>query len=277
MDEIRKVLWRAIDCLIRPQIPAGQALSRFALRDLRQERLHRRQHAGDDDVDTLRQRVDAVGLVELHVAGDAVEKERIERHAILLRQRRIDGVEALLVGRPHVRRRQHSGEQHRDAACLQPRQRVVERLLGDRRIEPAQRVIGAELEDHALRAVGDRPVEAGEPGGRGVAGNPCILNQNIVSAGLERGFQFRRKGLVCRQSEPRGEAVAKGDEAYRLGARRSRAPNQCESQQHTQRQEGVPVPLSRRVRCTIWCGPECGAAKQGEPSESHAGELLQQL
>ena len=68
-----------------------------------------------------------------------------------------------------VGRRQHAGEQHRNALLLEARDDLIEvpfHLL-DR--QGAQAVVAAELDDDVARLVGEHPVQAGEPAGRGVA------------------------------------------------------------------------------------------------------------
>ncbi len=112
--------------------------------------------------------------LSLSVAGDAIEKERVEQRVILGRKFRIDGFEALAEILAKVRRCPHSCKQHRDPPLVEPSQDGVERGSGLGRVEPAQHVVGAERNDDAVGAVRHRPVETGKPVGGGVAGDTGV-------------------------------------------------------------------------------------------------------
>src|SRR5215203_6530812 len=153
-----------------------------------EEGLDRRQDALDDALDPLGGRVQPVRQVEDAVAGDAVEEERVEHEAVLLGEVRVDRVEAVAVGAAEVALGIHAGEHDRDAAGLEPRHDGLERLARDLRIDAAQHVVRAELDDHAVGAVGDRPVEPFEtPCGR-IAGDRKSTRLKLQS----------RQYLVCR-------------------------------------------------------------------------------
>ena len=83
-------------------------------------------------------------------------------------------------------------------------------------IGAAQHVIGAELEDHRIRPLRHRPVQAGKPAGRSVAGHPGIGDLHRDALGLERPLKLRREGFLDRQAKPGSERIAQGHDAYRL-------------------------------------------------------------
>ena len=94
----------------------------------------------------------------------AVEEERIEQHAVFGGELRIDRIE----GAAHSRRPRLGGARMPASStaicrCAQPLQDPVERRARHLRIDPAQHVVGAELEDHGIGAVRHRPVEPREP------------------------------------------------------------------------------------------------------------------
>ncbi len=135
----------------------------------RDELTHQGQHTFDDDVYAGRRGVHAVGLVELGPGCHAVEEERIEQDPVLGGQSGIDGVEARLVFRPQVGRRQHAGQQNGNAAFPELADNGIE--IGPRciRVQAPERVVGAKLDDRRRRIVGQRPVEPRPAAGRGVA------------------------------------------------------------------------------------------------------------
>ena len=92
-------------------------------------------------------------------------------------------------------------------------------LAGDRRVEAAQHVVGAELHDHPVGAVGHGPVEPVEPAGGGVAGDARIGDLHLVALGLQGPLQHGREGGLLRQAVAGAQAVAEGHEADRLALR----------------------------------------------------------
>ena len=133
----------------------------------------------------------------------------------------IDGVERGFIVGAEVGRRAHAGQQHRRSGIAGLRQNPVEIGLHLRRGQAAQAVVGAELDDHDLRFIGEHPVEPRQPAGAGIAGDPGVDYPPGVALGPERGFQARREGVLARQSEAGGQAVAEhGDPGLPGGARR---------------------------------------------------------
>ena len=128
----------------------------------------------------------AIALVEFGIGGHTVKEEWIENDRMSRGKRRIDGIEGAHIIGAHIARRPHAGEQHGDMTILEFLQDAIERRLGHIRIDPAQGVVGAEFEDHRLGAFRDRPVEAAEPAGGGIAGHPGIDDRRGDALGLER-------------------------------------------------------------------------------------------
>ena len=87
---------------------------------------------------------------------------------------------------------------------------------------PAQHVVGAERDDHAVGLVRHRPVEPGEPVGGGVAGHPGIGDLGRNALGLERRLQAGPETPVRRQPEPGGERIAQRHDPHRPLLRRGR-------------------------------------------------------
>ena len=79
---------------------------------------------------------------------------------------------------------------------------AVERGLGHFRVDAAQSVVSAELDDHRVGALRDRPVQAAEPAGRSVARHPGIGDADRDAFGLQRLRQSGRKSAVRRQPKP---------------------------------------------------------------------------
>ena len=68
------------------------------------------------------------------------------------RQTRIDRVELRRIVGPVVGRRDHSAKHCGDVARLQPGQDIRQRGTGDLGIDALQGVVGAEFDDHGIRA-----------------------------------------------------------------------------------------------------------------------------
>ena len=131
---------------------------------------------------------------------------------------------ARAVVRAHVARRQHAGDEHRDMARLEPLEHRLERAAGQLGIDPSQGVVGAELEDHGLGAVGDRPVEPREAAGGGVARHSGIGDLRRDALGGERPLELCRKRRIDGKAVAGGERVAEGDDPQRpIGCERGRA------------------------------------------------------
>ncbi len=152
-----------------------------------------------------------VHAVTLHQAGierHAIEEERVEHHIVALGEIAIDRAELLDIVLAEIARRLHAGEQHRQVLRLQALDNLLQRLFGRLRRQALQRVIGAELDDHSTCFRRHRPIEPIEPVRCRIAGHAGIGDGHVVTLGLQRLLELRREGLVLRQAEARGEAVA---------------------------------------------------------------------
>ena len=103
---------------------------------------------------------------------------------------------------PEVLRRLHAAQKHRDGARLQRADDLIERRLAMFGIEPAQRIIRAELEDDALGVFGHGPVEAREAVLRRIAGNAPIGDRNRLAARRELALQHNWKAASAGRPKP---------------------------------------------------------------------------
>ncbi len=82
---------------------------------------------------------------------------------------------------------------------------AVERSLGQLGVEPTQSIVGAEFDNHRLGPFRNRPVQAAEPAGSGIARHPGIGDLNGDAFGRQRLCQFGGKSSVRRQTEAGAE------------------------------------------------------------------------
>ena len=93
-----------------------------------------------------------------------------------------------------------------------------ERLARHGRIDAAQRVVGAELDDDDVGLRRHRPFEPRQAVRRRVAGHAGIRHGHVVPARAKRGFELLGKGLAGADAISRRQAVAERDDADRLRA-----------------------------------------------------------
>ncbi len=104
--------------------------------------------------------------------------------------------EGLPVGRPKIRRRAHAAQQHRNVPLRQTAQDFVQRIVRHLRLDPAQHVVGAKLEDDGVGALRHRPIEPRQPVRGGVAGDAGIFDLGRNPLGGERRLQARHEASV---------------------------------------------------------------------------------
>ena len=132
----------------------------------------------------------------------------------------VDRAECSRIVGAEIGRRAHAGEQRPRARFADSRQDRVEIGLHPVRGQAAQAVVGAELDDHDLRRIGERPVEPRQPAGAGVARDPGIDHPPPVTRRPERAFEPRREGVFARKSIARRQAVAENDDLGLPGGNR---------------------------------------------------------
>jgi hypothetical protein len=175
----------------------------------------------------------AVALIELGFAGNAVEEEGIKQEIVAGGELGIDRLEIAPIVGTEVGRRPHAGEQYGHTPVREAAHDSLERPARDLRIDPAQHVVGAELNDDGIRPFGNRPVEAGKPADGGIAGDPRIGDLDREALGPERLFELGRKGLVGGKAEARGKRIAQDHDPYRpIGSRGRRTHRDGERQRH---------------------------------------------
>jgi hypothetical protein len=128
-----------------------------------QKLLGHERDAIDDLGDTLRIRVDSVGLVECRDAGHAFEEEAIEQPFMLRRPPRVDGVELPPVLRSQVGRRPHSRQQRRQSSGIQFAQYGVEVGRGGLRRQASENVVSSQLDEHRIRPILGLAAQARQP------------------------------------------------------------------------------------------------------------------
>ncbi len=96
------------------------------------------------------------------------------------------------------------------------------------RVDAAQGVIGAKLQNNGIGVVRHRPVESTEPARGGVARYAGIDDRDRMALGLERGLEPGREGGAGGQAETGGERIPEGHDFERtvggLRAERRQAP-----------------------------------------------------
>jgi len=107
-----------------------------------------------------------------------------------------------------IRRGEHPEKQHFGAASLDLSNHLVEIVINGRRIDAAQRVVGAERQDHQVGLVSQRPIEPRETACRCISGNAGIDDARLAPPLPEPCLEARREGLSRRQPITGGEAVA---------------------------------------------------------------------
>ena len=108
---------------------------------------------------------------------------------------------------------------------------------GNRRIDAAQHVVGAEFDDDAIRPVGHRPVQPVEPGRGGIARHTRVDDFDLVPARPEGSLQNGREGGISRQPVARTQAVAESHDGQRAAlcpSRAVRSRGRADARPHTQ-------------------------------------------
>src|SRR5438477_13040520 len=103
--------------------------------------------------------MEAIGLIEFRVHRHTLEKKRIERQMVEMCKLGKDLVERALVLLSPIWRGKHAEQQHLCAGSLNLTDHLIEIVAHGRRLDAAQRVVGAEREDDEVGLVGERPVE----------------------------------------------------------------------------------------------------------------------
>ena len=112
------------------------------------------------------------------------------------------------------------------------------------RVGAAQRVVGAEFDNHRVGAIGDRPIEPRQSISRRVAGDARIEHVDVQPACAQCLLELCRKRLRQRQAQSRSQGIAEGDELDRplnggLTVRCTR--HQCRGHQHAQHKCAKPL------------------------------------
>ena len=146
------------------------------------------------------------------------QEEGIEQHPVFGGELRIDTLEGARIIGPEVGHGPHAAQENGDMALAQPLQNPVERRIGYLRIDSAQHVVGAQLEDHGIGVRRHRPVEPRETAARRIAGDAGIFELCGDAFGRQCGLEPRHKAIVAGQSQTRRQGIA---ERHDLDGRRT--------------------------------------------------------
>ena len=173
-----------------------------------------------DDLRAGRVRMDAVAVVQMWNSSDAVEKEWHEDDVMRIGQ----GAECLTefrrIHRAVVRWCLHPRQNHRDAALLRTTDDPIEVLPHLRHRQPAQAIVGAQLDDEHIDVTVERPVQPAQPARRRVARDAGVHHFVGIPFGVEPHLNQRWDRLLARESQTGGQAVAEKNNA--CAARRGR-------------------------------------------------------
>ena len=151
----------------------------------------------------------------------------------------VDGAERAPILAPEIGRRQHARQQYADVPGLEAGDDAIEVGISDFRIETAQRIIGAKLDNHEIRLFGKCPRQPRQATGTGIARDSGIDDPDPVPARPQRGLEPDRKRLGRVEPITRGKAVAKDEKTRlrRIGApcRLIRKCPRCEKENRQQR------------------------------------------
>ncbi len=162
----------------------------------------------------------AVSLVQGGVRGNTFQEERVKAGFEPACEIGEDRFEFGGVIRPQIGRRPHADQQDRYVPICQPTKDRFQIGRHLRRLETAQAVIRAQFHDHRVGPGAQRPVEAGQPAGAGVARNAGVFDDHIMAACCQCGLQLGWKGVRRSNAQAGGQAVAQGHDPHRVTGRR---------------------------------------------------------
>lgn len=219
---------------------------------------------GGDDFGASGVGVHAVGLVEVGLAADALQKERDEGRVIAFGDAGENGGESGSVVLAHVGRHHHAGNEDARVGVFGA-DFVNDGLkvgFGDFDVETAQAVIAAEGHDEDGNRLAQQPVEAVQAVGRGVTADSGVHDGPLlVEAGVDEGFfKDGGEGILVVKAEAGGKAVAEDDNALlggggakirrvgRGGGRRGRSSQGEDGQERNQPQAPMAGRMSKREK-----------------------------
>ena len=176
-------------------------------------------------------------MLEAKVGGGGEGRVEVEHKAVPFRNLPVEALELLRVIGAEIARRIHAGEHDRDVAGLEARDDLLDGPAGHGGVEAAQHVVGAELDDHPVGPVRNRPVEPLEAARRGVARHARIGDLDLVTPGLQRALKNRREGGALGQAVAGRQAVAEHHDAQGAPGRLGRG---CHRQQRRTRKNERP-------------------------------------
>lgn len=168
----------------------------------------------------FRGRVDPVGLIQVVNPAHPFKQKGNQRRIVLRRNAGENGPELLNEFAAHVLRHLHPSDDHRDSrgfgACAPDDPgKIFRRLVGR---DAAQAVIAAECDNQHLRTGAERPIDASQPAGGGVAADPRIDDRKGQPGGIDFLLEQGRVSLRWVKAVTRGDAVAENDDPAPWGS-----------------------------------------------------------
>jgi len=176
------------------------------------------------------------------IIGDAFEEIRIERQGVFRRQRRIQCIEPLSVGRAATIIGDHAGKDDARAGGLkttdQPHEIAPRRM--QRRV--VEQIVDPEFENDEIGLSGGRLRCAGETHRGGVSRHAGVGDDDVITIRREPLAENDRKGLVVAHAVTGDEAIAEDENFRRRGERRSAEEGQDQAENAKFRHRGGSPP-----------------------------------
>ena len=177
-------------------------------------------------------RMDAVGLHQLLVQRDPLEKESDQRRFVTARQLAIECMKAVRIGGAVVRRHAHADQHDLGAGGLGTLDQELEVLAHLPQRQSAQPVVAAELQDDDCRMMQLQRARQASPRAAGrVAADAGIHHAVSVTLSGETLLQQRHPGCIDGDAVAGAQAVA-DDQDDRLACRRIRVNRQRQRQSY---------------------------------------------
>jgi hypothetical protein len=129
-------------------------------------------------------------------------RKSVERYTTEAGEVGINPVERGAVNFAPIEGHPHAGQQQLGSARQYLGDHRIEIGANDRRLDSAQRIIGAQFEDHQVGLLPERAVDAGEAPGSGVARYPLVDDPHHCPLCSQRRLELGRKGILSPHPPP---------------------------------------------------------------------------